>query len=390
MSSAAASPASPPRREAVALVLRGRPGLGHVTPGLAIARGLAQAGHRVKVLTYGAGADFLERSPLVDWDRVEVDAAYSDWPGLALYPHGVRQVMPALEAMEASALVLGGEYFLTPVGRVMDLPTALVFNPATFRKQTHGAWFRRTLRYLLDQCSVLLPMSPGPAEPDPFAGTGVVVPGPFVLAPESPTCEPGLPNGGVTVLIANGGGCEFPANTRSYAADEAARDLWTATTRRMTRAAVAAALRYTGPDDRIFLFSCLPDAETRTIVREAGGEDRVVLSQPSSAYYDVLARAGVIVSRIGAGFLADASTSHAHVVAWPLPGHVEHEQLARQARNGGAGMHVCDSPGALDAQVGASLARARAGGAPPRRQRDRTEAAVAAILASAARARESR
>lgn len=342
------------------LVLRGRPGLGHVTPGLAIARELRARGHRVRVLTYANGARFLESSGWDDWEEIDVAPGYRDWPGLDLYDHGVQEIAPRCEALGADFLILGGEYLLAPLGEVLDRPTALLLNPEILESGARNRLPGRLFGVLFESCELLVPLhEPAPVELLPelqrLAGR-FTANGPFLLAEPS---GGGAAGSGLVVLLANGGGVDFPASTASYAGTPVDPRQWLEETREATRASVRSALEATGPEDRVILFSCLGEAWNRELAHESGHAEQLTVHAPSTAYYQVLSRADVVVSRAGAGFLADTATTRAEVVLWTLAGHDEQALNARRLSAHRPRTRVADGASEVESAVASAIAAAR-------------------------------
>lgn len=306
-------------------VLRGRPGLGHVTPGLAIAQALAGRGVRVGVASYDngwrllAGADL--PSGIAARFELPVRPAYEDWPGLDLYDHGVRHVAPILEESGARLLVLGGEYVMAPIGPTLGVATAMIFNPEIMDDQPRNHVPSGLFCRLFAHCDFLVPMEP----PGP-AGTQIA---PFQplrdrLTPSGPFCLRGGTGGpeGRLFVVANGGGVSFPARTASYSSSGATPARWLDQTRDMTRRAVEELHARLGPGDGLRVFSALPEADNAALAARFAGPE-VGIGPPSLGYYDALDAADVVVSRAGSGFIADARRCRAKVVLWVLEGHDE-------------------------------------------------------------------
>lgn len=345
----------------ILFLLRGRPGLGHVIPGFAIAQELRSRGESVLVATYQQGAEFLRHCENIPYTTLMVEDTYDDWPGLSLYPHGVREVIPMIRGVQANCLVFGGEYFLTPICTILDIPGVLVMNLNTFNKPTHQSGFSQTLRYLARHCELVCSMLPFEHQRGQEAsGLPPILTGPFTPKGQ----EPLLPGrnavqDGLVLLLANGGGCDFPRTTRSYSQDQVVPTHWRDTTALMTHHSIAAALRFSGQDDRIFVYSCL-DEETNDKLRSAFETQRLVtISRPTLDFYRVLPRADVLVSRAGAGLAADSANTQAQVVVWPLPGHDEQQMVAAQLTKSNPHTLVAPSVRALHECMEAAILAAR-------------------------------
>lgn len=342
----------------VLLVLRGRPGLGHVIPGLVIASELRRRGHRAHVLTYGNGSAFLEASGWGDWGELPVTPGYRDWPGLDVYDHGLRDVVPKADELGADLVLLGGEYTSAVLGGVLDVPCGLLLNPEIFEDSPRNRRPGRLFRALFEPCPLLIPLrSAEGIRPLPELAPllpRLLPPGPFVFSGD------GGPAGrGLEILVANGGGVDFPRSTASYAGDPVDPATWLAETREMTRAAALAALAACAPGDRVTVFSCLGEEWNRTLREEAGSGAPLEVRAPAMDYYRQLGRARVVVSRAGAGFLADAGAVGAEVVLWGLTGHDEQRANAEELCRRRPGTRLARGRDDLAEAVAGAVASAR-------------------------------
>ena len=191
-----------------------------------------------------------------------------------------------------------------------------------------------------------------------FPRTHPTVPGPFVLRPQE---SEQVPSGrGLTILIANGGGCDFPMLARSYSLNASAADGWRRHTLEMTQASVVAAAALTSAPDEIQVFSCLSADEHARILALPGCPPSVRISYPSLEYYDVLRRADIVVARAGAGAIADASVSPGELILWPLPDHDEQERSASEAASTRPNTQICRSPADIADCVRIAVSRSRA------------------------------
>ena len=144
----------------ILVVLRGRPGLGHVTPGIAVGQELRRRGCEVKVLTYARGPAFLHRSMWDGWATIPVSEDYIDWPGLNLYDHGVRFVVPEAQRMQADLVILGGEYLLGVLGHVLHCPCAMMYNPEIMEDASRNDVSGRLFAGIFEKCRAMIPLCP--------------------------------------------------------------------------------------------------------------------------------------------------------------------------------------------------------------------------------------
>lgn len=315
--------------------LRGRPGLGHVIPGLAIARELAALGARVGIATYDNGLRFFARGGAEAAGvhailPVDIRPAYEDWPGLDQYDHGTGAVAELVQRTGARLLVFGGEYVMGPVGRVLGCRSAMLFNPEILDDSEKNRIPTALLCRLFDDCDWLIPLD----DQDDAAGRArpgwrprLLQPGPFVVR------APGCPQQGRRFVVANGGGVSFPAQTRSYSSSSVDPRDWVRQTERMTSAAAELLAARLGPHDCLDVFSSLGD-DWNARLAERLADHAVTVSPPGLDYYDALAVADLLVSRAGNGVLADLANTGACGVVWTLAGHDEQLSNARRAKGG--------------------------------------------------------
>jgi UDP-N-acetylglucosamine:LPS N-acetylglucosamine transferase len=310
-------------------VLRGRPGLGHVSPGLAIARELAGHGVRVGLASYGPGAAYLARVRDFSFSRREISVPdrYAQWAGLTVYDQGVGELSPWLERTSPRLLVLGGEYIVPPAVAEPGLHVSLLFNPEIMTEAQRNQRAAKLFSRLFSYCDSLVPLQPPPSEAQTLPAfralrTKFLAAGAFaaarVCAP--PSKEAAL---GRLFLIANGGGTAFPGVTSSYSDGADLAGVWLEQTRSFTEAATLAACQAARIADRIQVFSSLPVLANDALRLRFANDARVTITEVAPEYYAALAQASVIVSRAGLGFVNDLPLTRAGVVLWALEQHDE-------------------------------------------------------------------
>jgi Glycosyltransferase family 28 C-terminal domain len=325
----------------VVFVLRGRPGLGHVIPGLALAAALAERGHECLVLTYSHGLELsAELKGILPFVPVQVPTSYADYPGLELYDGGLRQVLPAIRAHSADLVVLGGEYVLGACLPLFACRSVMLVNPEVFEANSRNETTAGFFELCFSNVDLLLPLRPyrgGPVLPrlsSAFMRLGQ--PGPFRW--QDYTGAPKLTmNGSRTVLIANGGGIQYPQFVKSYSSSDLSPAHWHRQTLAMTRAALEALRMRLGPADEVHIFSHFVDDDRDIILNICASDERLHLHPPSLFYYEILARADAAILRAGAGAIADIQYCEFPVVLWPLQDHEEQtlnaQLLAAKCRN---------------------------------------------------------
>jgi hypothetical protein len=350
----------------IILVLRGRPGLGHVMPGLALAREFLARGSRVHVVTYENGAAFLRASRGMDWTAMELDRDYYDWPGLVPYDHGLRHLVPLVATLRADLVVFGGEYLLGTLTADLGCETAMLFNPEILecspRNQAAANLFSQSFR----ECTYLLPLRddiPLHVLPQFVPLAARFLPGgPFRMNCVSPPVRrnSALPQ----IVISNGGGVSFPRHTGSYSNDSVDPAMWLRETEQMTRRAaqVAAALASRGS---VHVFSCLDAGWNRALADELAAYGNATVQAPSLEFYDRLRCADVLVSRSGAGIVSEAMHSQAYVVLWPLSAHPEQLANAMEFQRRRPGVFVARSLDDVEFELSRAIAAARSAPLPP-------------------------
>lgn len=342
----------------LAFVLRGRPGLGHIMPGLALAVQAASDGRRVTIATYDKGYEYLARSALPDaleLYRLDCGGPYRDWPGLDLYDHGLRDISPLIERIKPRVCVLGGEYMMAPLSAILPCKTALMFNPDIFEQQEKNLAPSTLFLQLFGAVDYLVPMTPFSFSRQYMAKLAdvrhkVTVPGPFLYQPAvTAGCDSdGRP---IRVVIANGGGVAFPSSTASYSSSAANPINWLQQTKDMTRKAIEAVLGRAEQRVTIDVFSCLGESDNAELAKVYASNHVVRVQAVSLAFYAALRCADVVISRAGAGFIADVATTGASVAVWPLQGHDEQLNNAKEFALRRERVRVCVEESGLTAAI---------------------------------------
>jgi len=315
----------------VAFVARGYPGLGHVTGAVAIATAFQRHGHTVDIfIGYGAADRLVPGFAELNYVSLPKRESYVDWPGLDIYDDGLRRIVPMLRNRRIDLLVLAGEYLLPPLARVGEIPTALVFNPEIMDCSDRNLLPAKLFAAMFSFCTHLIPMQT-------YRHLEII----DEFVPLLPRCTPHGPfrpwsgthaseasrADGLSIVIGNGGGVFFPSSSESYSSDGADSGDWLQFTREMTIEAIAAVAHQ---DDRIRVevFSCLSDFDNDEIATRFRARRNVRVRPVHADYHQAIANADIVVSRAGAGFIADCHAIRASVVLWPLSGHDEQQANA--------------------------------------------------------------
>jgi hypothetical protein len=186
----------------IVAVCRGAPGLGRVTPSLALTRTMAAASGAVTVTfaSYGAGARLLADLGETAVDLGDPDGLFID----SVAPQALH-VEELVRDADADLVLIDGEFFLPVTLTHLDVPMVYLANPHDLAGPPNT--FRRVNRLLLSHCDAVIVSSLGCREP-------VSRPG---LIPGTPCLEvPALcqdvplgyepPAGPARVLITTGGG----------------------------------------------------------------------------------------------------------------------------------------------------------------------------------------
>lgn len=319
-------------------VLRGRPGLGHVIPGLSIGRVLEKRGHYVRYVTYSEGSKYLKGCKNVD--VISIEERYDDWPGLHPYDHGIRSLMPIVNQMDPDLVVLGGEYLLPASLTAMRIPAVCMLNLEVFddndRNRVPSALFTHQFKMCVGLIALDSAMGEELLPEFEAVARRLIAGGPFRPEPAE-LVNPWRDESVVRILICNGGGVSFPMSSASYG--DSAGLSWRKWLADITNACIQAASDFGGPEGEVVAFSCLAKDAIPQGFREANVE--VLPAGPG--FHQYLPFADVVVVRSGLGGLADASARDVPSVVLTLPGHEEHSLKAMQFRAGGRNRYVASS-----------------------------------------------
>lgn len=98
------------KRRCVAFILRGMPGLGHVSPGFAIADRLARKGFEIHFITYENGATFLKKNGMSNVHEVHAPKHQKTAvPWKDLFEVTV-EILPILKKINPGLIVVDGEF----------------------------------------------------------------------------------------------------------------------------------------------------------------------------------------------------------------------------------------------------------------------------------------
>lgn len=183
----------------IVTVCRGAPGLGRVTPALALTRTLAATREvSVTFASYAAGARFLASLGHAVTDLGSPDGLFID----SVAPQAVRV---ADLAQDVDLVLIDGEFFLPVTLAHLDAPVVYLANPHDVAGPPNA--FRRVNRLLLGYCDAVIISSLGCTEP---AQRPDLIPGaaclevPALCQDIPPGCEPSA--GPPRVLVTTGGG----------------------------------------------------------------------------------------------------------------------------------------------------------------------------------------
>lgn len=322
----------------VCFILRARPGLGHVVPGLAIAKALLEKNVPVSIVTYENAVEFA--GEIVGKKRVFglcKDNAYCDYPGLELYDDGFRKIEPLLKARGARHLVLGGEYVLGFAAPYIAQHSAMIFNPEVFVDVPRNKALEQFFVGAFAGNDLMIPLQPAPSQPLMESSRALqskfTACGPFRLqdVPATEGGEQSVHKRGRLIVIANGGGLAFPADTSSYSAKTQGGLEWVEHTIAMTIAAVRTLLNRLDDNDEVLIFTALTDAFSAQLDEAIAGDVRFTYLAPCARYFSAIRNADLFITRAGAGAVSDASDLRAACIFWPLVGHEEQAANADEA-----------------------------------------------------------
>src|SRR5713101_403867 len=120
------------------VVLRGRPGLGHVSPGIALCEAFANAGHEVHIATYENGATLLQANRTFIVHSINMKSGYEAWAGMNLIDDVCLKLRPLYRDIEPDVVVFGGEY-LAPLATLdWTCKKVMLVNPEVFVNKVHN------------------------------------------------------------------------------------------------------------------------------------------------------------------------------------------------------------------------------------------------------------
>ncbi len=338
----------------ILFVLRGRPGLGHVIPGLALAKAATELGYTVHIASYSAGEDFLRQSKNFDFDynytNLSVNSKYFDWPGLCPYDNGVREIFPLIKTLNPKLCVFGGEYIIGPLLLGSSCKSAMLFNPEIMEYNERNLDPSRYFCHLFSHIDYLLPMTEINKNKQllkefSFLSNKTIQNGPYAFPYKK------INKSHRVILIANGGGVNFPESTTSYSTTTTSSDIWLTETYDYTLTSIQSAYKYCNDDDKIYVFSCLSDADNYRLRDAIGIKDNVHIQSTGPLFYRYLSYADIVISRSGAGFLADISYISADKLLWGLSGHDEQIANAKMFTDTNKDASYCESVKDLDAKI---------------------------------------
>ncbi|MET0106411.1 MAG: glycosyltransferase [Sedimenticola sp.] len=360
--------------------------MGHIIPGIALALAAWREGLKIVIATYSQGYEFLRQHDQLDFDyelvRLTVPDSHKDWPGICPYDNGVQELIPLVRRTGAELCFFVGEYIVGPLLASLSCTTVSLFNPEilidTPKNQDPSAYLCR----MIAQSDYVIPLAPVPEGHELIAEMDLIVDriiatGPFVFPlPAEVAGDAHRP----LILIANGGGIQFPATTDSYSSTGISPDLWIQESYEYTRAAIQAALEMLKGDGEIHVYSCL-GKEHNQLLQALGDRDVLHVNNVSPEFYRYLPQADLVVSRSGIGFLADIEQLDCYRIIWALCGHDEQALNAQAFVQQHDKAYFCNEPQAMH-ELFSDIQRGLTGfqSQPPMHRRDRAGLAISELL----------
>lgn len=300
----------------IVLILRGRPGLGHIVQPYFIGDYLAKLGHDILFISYGQGVNFIENSNSYELINLKMDKKYSDWPGLDMYPEGIKKIIPIIETYDPDFIIFGGEYFLLPILKILNKKGAIFFNPKTFLKKTHSKSFKKFLYYNFNMSDIVISYDKIPKNiKEKFKIK--ILEGPFEYY-NSNTFNHKYSY----YVIANGGGCDFPIDLKSYSINNIKPIKWIKQTYDFTYTSIKTIKKYKKNDEKIFIFSALPKKLNNKLKKQFKCKN-IIFYDVSVGYHEILPKAKLFISRAGVSTVADAKYYNRYSILWTLFKHNE-------------------------------------------------------------------
>jgi UDP-N-acetylglucosamine:LPS N-acetylglucosamine transferase len=308
----------------IALILRGRPGLAHVVPLYIIGDLLAKQGHEILFLSYSQGVKFIKNSGNHNVIDLKLNNNYSNWPGLEIYPHAIKKILPELEKFKPDMVLFGGEYFIIPILQLIDTKSGVMFSHKTFLKSTHNKWFKKMLYNHFNQTNCVLSIDKIPSKIKQNLHNEIIE-GPFKYINNNKSKNE-------IYLIANGGGCELPQSTSSYTKEKIKSSTWEKQTYEYTKIAINQIVKFKQNNEKIHVFSGLNESLNLKL-KNKFDDKNIIFHDISIKYHEFLPLAKLFISRAGAATVTDAYglKSNTKVILWSLKEHNEQNIQKKQS-----------------------------------------------------------
>jgi hypothetical protein len=313
-------------------LLRGRPGLGHVTPGLALAEYLQRTTrHEIVICTYDNGVKLLKRSgfKVVDLD---LTGNYAVWSGMNVIDHFALKLTPVLKQFSPQLVIGGGEYLLPLMADCCPgMKFALIYNPEVFARSPHNETFRSIFFSIFSKSHYLICQAAPPPkkhlwkEAVPLVYGKSIYAGPL-LRPETSTPQGDKPKKHFEVVVANGGGLNMPETTSTYSLKSNDSMLWKKQNCEFTEEAIVQLLKLGLKNLKVHVFLCLTPSEIALLKKKYGHHRCIKFYSFSLEYMQRLQTAQLVITRAGASSLGEIIALKKNAVLWPLTGHKEQER----------------------------------------------------------------
>ena len=313
------------------IIARGRPGLGHVTPAVAVAKALESLTVSSCIYSYDQGWKFLSTVEGLDAFELPCISDYLDYPGLYAYDFTSSFLRDILEKHSPRMILLFGEYMLPRISLKTSLPIGLVFNPEIFEQSKNNQFYHPLFIDEFNFCDFLILLSEIKSDSEyfPFPEADIIGSGPFPLY--HPTQAAKFNREKKILLIGNGGGLSLPKYTSSYS-DSHFNTLskkWAEECYLYTRSVIQHAIENENIGE-ICVYSSLLELDNHKLIEEFRGQNEITISDINYQFYVDFSRAHLVISRCGLGFINDTIYHKKPCAVWCLGNHLEQNKIARK------------------------------------------------------------
>ena len=322
--------------------LRGRPGLGHVTPGLVLLDYMKKniAGCEILICSYDNGISFLKETDYKVVD-LNINPSYECWAGLNVIDDLLLKVQPVIQDFGPDFILSSGEYLLPVIQPFTNARMGLIYNPEVLMAKAHNRPYKDLFCELFSRCEVLIANGYPLQQHDIWEEAQQVyersVKTLLVRSPRLPVRQ----SVKKTFLVGNGGGVSLPANTSTYSNSADLVQIWKKQNVEFLQHTLSIIKEECeGEEIEVHAFLCVDQPDYLRISDQFREDKRFLFYAFSPLYIDILAIANLVVTRAGVSSIMEIEHYNKQAIIWPLYQHAEQiktvEEVAGRNTNIGA------------------------------------------------------